>query len=61
VKIDKSTILDALRARGEGDKAAQADQELPGTVDSEQHARLFAKFGVDPREIIGGPGDEPGG
>lgn len=61
MEIPKDKILDALRSRGEGDKAQQADEELPGTVDTEKHSGLLAKFGVDPKELLGGLGDKLGG
>ncbi|HEX5120081.1 MAG TPA: hypothetical protein VFW65_33260 [Pseudonocardiaceae bacterium] len=61
MEIPKDKILDVLRSRGEGDKAQQADEELPGTVDTEKHSGLLAKFGVDPKELLGGLGDKLGG
>jgi hypothetical protein len=53
MEIPKEQILQLLRDRGDGDKADQADQELPGTVDTDQHADLLQKFGVDPQELLG--------
>lgn len=53
MKIDKDTILDLLRSRGEHDKAAQAEQELPEQVDQEEHAGLLEKFGVNPKDLLG--------
>jgi hypothetical protein len=52
VQIPKDQILDLLRSRGEGDKASQAEGELPDQVDTEQHAGLLQKLGIDPGDLI---------
>ena len=51
--IPKDKIVAMLKDRGEDDKAAQAEQELPDTVDHEQHADLLQKYGIDPKELLG--------
>ena len=65
MQIDKDQILQLLRSQGDNDKADQADQELPAQVDTDQHAGLLAKFGLDPAELIqkfmGGQGGDIGG
>ena len=65
MQIDKDQILQLLRSQGDDDKAKQADQELPAQVDTDQHAGLLAKFGLDPAELIqkfmGGQGGGIGG
>jgi hypothetical protein len=63
MQIDKDQILQLLRSRGENDKAQQAEQELPGQVDTDQHAGLLSKLGLDPAELIGmlGGGGGAGG
>lgn len=53
MKIDKDMILKLLRSRGEEEKAAQAEQELPDQVDQDEHAGLLQRFGVDPKDIGG--------
>jgi hypothetical protein len=53
VEIPKDKILELLRERGEGDKAEQADQELPDQVDTEQHGDLLEKYGIDLQELAG--------
>ena len=53
MKMDKNTILDLLRSRGEHDKAAQAERELPDEVHDDQHSGLLEKFGVNPKDLIG--------
>lgn len=52
MNIDKSQILDLLRSQGQHDEAAQADQELPDSVDTDQHASLLAKYGLNPQDLI---------
>jgi hypothetical protein len=51
VQLDKSMILDLLRERGQQDQASQAEQELPDQVDTDQHAGLLQRFGLDPAEL----------
>jgi hypothetical protein len=53
MQIPKDQILDLLRSRGKDDKAAQADSELPGQVDTEQHAGVLGKLGIDPQDLLG--------
>ncbi len=53
MKMDKDSILELLRSRGEHDKAAQAERELPDQVDEDQHGGLFEKFGVNPKDLMG--------
>lgn len=64
MEIPKEQILELLRNRGDHDKAAQADQELPDQVDPEQHSGLLEKLGLDPAELMGklpgGLGDKLG-
>jgi predicted PhzF superfamily epimerase YddE/YHI9 len=52
VQIDKNAILDLLRERGQDDQANQAQQELPDQVDTDQHAGLLQRFGLDPQELL---------
>ena len=64
MEIPKDKIIELLRDRGQDDKADQADRELPDQVDTEQHADLLSKIGVDPEELAdklpGGLGDKLG-
>ena len=53
MEIPKDKILELLRSRGEDDKAAQADGELPDQVDTEQHGDLLQKYGIDVQELAG--------
>lgn len=54
MQIDKQQILDFLRSRGDQQQADQADGELPDQVDTDQHADLLSKFGINPEELLGG-------
>jgi hypothetical protein len=52
MQIPKDQILEFLRSRGENDKASQAEGELPDQVDTDQHADLLQKYGIDPQDLI---------
>jgi hypothetical protein len=52
MQIDKTQILELLRSQGKDSQAQQADQELPGQVDTDQHAGLLEKFGLNPQDLI---------
>jgi len=56
MQIPKEQILELLRSRGEDDKASQADSELPDQVDTEQHAGILQKLGIDPGDLAGSLG-----
>jgi hypothetical protein len=56
MQIPKDQILQLLRSRGEDQKADQADGELPDQVDTEQHAGILEKLGIDPQELLGSLG-----
>ena len=63
MQIPKEMILNLLRERGQGGQAAEADRELPGQVDPEQHSSLLSKFGIDPADLMklaGGSGGAGG-
>jgi hypothetical protein len=52
MQIPKDQILEFLRSRGDNDKASQAEGELPDQVDTDQHAGLLEKYGIDPQDLI---------
>jgi hypothetical protein len=56
MQIDKDQIISFLRQRGDNAKADQAEQELPGQVDTEHDSGLLAKLGIDPSDLLGGLG-----
>ena len=60
MEIPKEQILELLRSRGEQDKAGQADQELPDKVDTEQHADILQRLGIDPQDLLGQLGGKLG-
>ena len=61
MQIPKEQILELLRSRGQDDKAQQADGELPDQVDTEQHAGMLQKLGLDPGDLVGMLGGGGGG
>jgi hypothetical protein len=62
MQIPKEQILDLLKQQGKDDQAGQAEQELPDQVDTDQHAGLLEKFGINPADLLGklGGGGIPG-
>jgi hypothetical protein len=60
MQIDKDMILALLRERGEGDKANEADRELPSKVDTDEHQGILDRLGLDPQDIIGRLGGSGG-
>ncbi len=60
MQIDKQQVIDMLKKRGDHDQAAQAEQNLPEQVDTDQHADQLSKLGVNPQGILGGLKDKFG-
>jgi len=56
MQIDKQQVLDMLKSRGDSGTADKAAAELPDQVDTDQHAGLLSKLGVNPAELLGGAG-----
>jgi len=52
MNIDKDTILNLLRSNGQNTQADQAQQELPDQVDTDQHAGMLQRFGINPADLI---------
>lgn len=52
MQIDKQTVLDLLRERGQQDQAQQAERELPDQVDTDRDAGLLGRFGIDPSDLL---------
>lgn len=50
--IDKDTIVGLLRGNGQHAQADQAATELPDQVDTDTHAGLLDKFGINPADLI---------
>lgn len=55
MNIDKEQILQLLMSQGQHSQAAQAGQELPDQIDTENgdHAGLLSKFGLDSSALGG--------
>jgi hypothetical protein len=63
VQIDKDTVLNMLRERGDEEQAKRAEQQLPDQIDTDRDAGLLERFGIDPGDLIGrftGGRDIPG-
>jgi hypothetical protein len=52
MEFSKETILEFLRGKGQDDKAQQAEQELPDTVDTDRDSGLLGRLGIDPQELM---------
>ncbi|WP_434992568.1 hypothetical protein [Arthrobacter sp. Ld5] len=53
MNIDKAQIIDLLKSQGKNDDAERAQSELPDQVDPGQHADLLARFGINPKDLLG--------
>jgi hypothetical protein len=54
MQIDKQQIIAKLTGLGQNDQATQAGQELPDQVDTDQHANLLDKLGINISDLLGG-------
>ena len=52
MQIDKNMVLELLKSQGKDDQVGAADSELPSQVDTDQHAGLLSKFGIEPADLI---------
>ncbi|CAN5499388.1 MAG: hypothetical protein ABIQ59_03405 [Nocardioidaceae bacterium] len=57
MQVSKQQVVDFIRQRGDADRAAEAEAELPDTLDLPKDDDLVTKFGVQPLDLAG---DEPG-
>jgi hypothetical protein len=48
MQLDKQFVLDELRKHGDDAQVQKAIQELPDTIDHEQHAAELKRLGIDP-------------
>ena len=60
MEIPKDKILEMIKSRGDHDQADKAKTELPEQVDTDKDKGLLAKFGIDPKDLIGGIGGKLG-
>ena len=51
MNVDKETVADRLRERGDHDRAQQAECSLPRHVDTDRDASLLHHLDVDVREL----------
>ena len=51
MQIEKAQIIEILKSRGDTDKAAEAQGELPETVDTDKDKGLLDKYGIDLSDI----------
>ncbi|MEU2349800.1 hypothetical protein [Modestobacter sp. NPDC049651] len=63
MQISKQRVLELLLATSQQTAVADADQELPDPVDTDEHAELLRRLGLDPGEVAaevadGRPGAE---
>jgi hypothetical protein len=56
MEIPKDKIIQMIKSRRGHDEADQAQSELPEQVEPEKDQGLLAKFGIDPKDLIGGSG-----
>jgi hypothetical protein len=52
MKVDKDTIVQFLRQKGDDDKAQEAESQLPGQVDTEKDEGLLDSLGIDVGSLI---------
>ena len=61
MNIPKDQVLDQLRSRGDDAKADEAAETLPDQIDTEQHADLLGRLGINPEDFLGGLGGQIAG
>ena len=60
MEIPEDKILEMIKGRGDQGQADQAQAELPDQVDPERDKGLLDKFGIDPKDLMGGLGSKFG-
>ena len=66
MQISKQQVLELLLATQQQTLVSDADQDLPDPVDTDEHADLLRRLGLDPEQLAadvqsGRPGDEVSG
>jgi hypothetical protein len=66
MQISKQQVLELLLAGQQQTAVSDADQDLPDPVDTDEHADLLRRIGLDPEQLAaqvrsGRPGDEVSG
>jgi len=54
MEIPKDKILQMIKSRRGHQEAEQANAELPERVDPDKDKGLLAKFGINPKDLLGG-------
>ncbi len=54
MEIPKAQVLQMLKDRGDSGQADEADKELPDQVDTDQHASILDKLGINIGDLLGG-------
>ncbi len=54
MEIPKDKILQLIKSRRGHQEAEQANAELPEQVDPDKDKGLLAKFGINPKDLLGG-------
>ncbi len=60
MQIDKQQIISMLQGLGQQDKAGAAKAELPDQVDTDAHAGLLDKLGINVSDVLGMLGGQNG-
>lgn len=53
MQIDKSQVIEMLKAKGEDAKVERVEAEFPSRVDPYDDTELLAKFDIDPKDLMG--------
>jgi hypothetical protein len=56
VRVNKQTVVDFMRQRGDDERADRAEAELPDVLDLPKDDDLVTQYGVQPLDLAG---DEP--
>ncbi|WP_392543913.1 hypothetical protein [Oryzobacter telluris] len=56
MEIERQEIVDQLRGRNEDEAADRAEAELPDVVDTDEHADLLHRLGINPADLLFGIG-----
>ena len=51
MQIDKEFVIQHLQELGQNQKVQQALDELPATIDHDEHAQMLEKLGIDPGSL----------
>jgi hypothetical protein len=63
MNIPKELVVSQVRARGDADATARAEQDLPEKIDPDRDAELLRGFDLDPAALVetfGGQSPEVG-